>query len=71
MEIHGVEPHIAGNLLFIAHWHQEAQRWLVHAVAGKFTLDQLTSPPGVAIPPNSRIGMLNELDQGKLYDFHV
>ena len=70
LEIHGVEPYLAGNLLFIAHWHEEAQRRIVHDVAGYFTPDRFT-PLGVVIPPNSRIGMLNELDQGKFYNFHV
>ena len=71
LETHRVKPYLAGNLLFIAHWHEEAQRWLVHDVAGKFTPDQLTPPPGVTIATKSRIGMLKELDRGKLYDFHV
>ena len=70
VETHRVEPHLSGNLLFIAHWHEEAQRWLVNDVAGYFTPDPFT-PPSVAILPNSRIGMLNELDRGKFYDFHV
>ena len=68
---HRIEPYLAGNLLFIAHWDEDAQRWLVHDVAGNFTPDQLTPPPGVAIPPNPEIGTLNELERGKLYDFHV
>ena len=36
-----------------------------------FTPDQLTPPSGVTIPPNPEIGILNELERGKLYDFHV
>ena len=32
------------HLLFIAHWDEDAQRWLVHDVAGNFTPDQLTPP---------------------------
>ena len=71
LETHKVEPHLSGNLLFIAHWHEEAQRRIVHDVAGYFTADQLTPPPSVANLPNSQVGMLNELDRGKLYDFHV
>lgn len=39
LEIHGVEPNLADNLLFIAHWHEEAQRRIVHDVAGYFTAD--------------------------------
>lgn len=71
LEIHGVEPYLVGNLLFIAHWDEYAQRWLVYDVAGSFTPDQLTPPPGATIPPDPEIGMLNELERGKLYDFHV
>ena len=71
LEAHRIEPYLVGNLLFIAHWDEDAQRWLVHDVAGEFTPDQLTPPPGVAIPPDPEIGTLNELERGKLYDFHV
>ena len=71
LETHKIEPYLAGNLLFIAHWDEEAQRWFVHDVAGEFTPDRLTPPPGVAIPPNPEIGTLHELERGKLYDFHV
>ena len=71
LETHRVEPHLAGNLIFTAHWNQDTQRWLVHDVAGYFTPDQLTPPPGAAIPPDPQIGMLKELERGKLYDFHV
>ena len=71
LEAHRVEPYLVGNLLFIAHWDEDAQRWFVYDVAGHFTPDQLTPPPGVDIPPNPEIGILNELEPGKLYDFHV
>ena len=71
LETHGIEPYLAGNLLFIAHWDEDAQHWLVHDVAGEFTPDQLTPPPGVAIPPNPEIRILTGLERGKLYDFHV
>ena len=71
LETHRVEPYLVGNLLFIAHWDEDTQRWLVHDVTGQFTPDQLMPPPGVAIPPNPEIGILNELERGKLYDFHV
>ena len=71
LEAHGIEPYLAGNLLFIAHWDRDARRWLVHDVAGEFTPDQLTAPPGVAIPPDPEIGILTGLERGKLYDFHV
>ena len=68
---HGIEPYLASNLLFIAHWDEAARRWLVHDVAGEFTPGQLTAPPGVAIPPDPEIGILTELERGKLYDFHM
>ena len=71
LEAHSIEPYLIGNLLFIAHWDEDAQRWLVHDIVGQFTPDQLTPPPGMAIPPNPEIGILNELEPGKLYDFHV
>ena len=71
LEAHRIEPYLVGNLLFIAHWDDDVQSWYVHDVAGYFTPDQLTPPPGVAIPPNPEIGILNELERGKLYDFHV
>ena len=71
LEAHRIEPYLVGNLLFIAHYDEGAQRWFVYDVAGYFTPDQLTPPPGVAIPPNPEIGILNELERGKLYDFHV
>ena len=71
LEAHKVEPYLVGNLLFIAHWDEDAQRWLVYDVAGDFAPDQLTPPPGVAIPTDPEIGILNELERGKLYDFHV
>ena len=71
LEAHRIEPYLIDNLLFIAHWDEDAQRWLVHDVAGEFTPDQLTPPPGEAVPSNPEIGTLNELEQGKLYDFHV
>ena len=31
----------------------------------------MTGPPGVAIPSDPEIGILTELERGKLYDFHV
>ena len=71
LDAHKIEPYLVGNLLFISHWDQEVQRWFVYDNAGSFTQEQLTPPPGVAIPPNSEIGILNELERGKLYDFHV
>ena len=71
LETHRIEPYLVGNLLFIAHWDEDAQRWLVYDVAGHFTANQLTPPPGVAIPPNPEIGILAKLERGKLYDFHV
>ena len=71
LEAHGIEPYLAGNLLFIAHWDEAGRRWLVYDVAGEFAPDQLTPPPGVAIPPDPEIGILTELERGKLYDFHV
>ena len=71
LEAHSIEPYLIGNLLFIAHWDEDAQHWLVHDIVGQFTPDQLTPPPGMAIPPNPEIGILNELEPGKLYDFHV
>ena len=71
LEAHKVEPYLVGNLLFISHWDEDVQRWFVYDNAGYFAPDQLTPPPGVIIPPNSEIGILNELERGKLYDFHV
>ena len=71
LEAHGIEPYLAGNLLFIAHWDEAGRRWLVYDVAGEFAPDQLTPPPGVAIPPDPEIGILTGLERGKLYDFHV
>ncbi len=71
LEANRIEPYLAGNLLFIAHWDEDAQHWLVYDVTGHFTPDQLTPPPGVDTPPNPEIGILNELKRGKLYDFHV
>ncbi len=71
LEAHRVEPYLVGNLLFIAHWDDDAKHWLVYDVAGGFTPDQLSSPPGVAVPLNPEIGMLNKLEQGKLYNFQV
>ena len=71
LEAYRIEPYLVGNLLFIAHWDEDAQRWLVYDVAGHFAKDQLTPPPGVAIPPNPEIGILNELERGNLYNFHV
>ncbi len=71
LEAHRIEPYLIGNLLFIAHWDEDVQRWFVYDVAGYFTPDQLTPPPGVAILPNPEIGILDKLERGKLYDFHV
>ena len=71
LETHRLEPYLVGNLLFVAHWDEDVQRWFVYDVVGYFTPDQLTPPPGVAIPPNPEIATLNELERGKLYDFHV
>ena len=71
MEAHRIAPYLVGNPLFIAHWDGDVQRWFVYDVAGHFTPDQLTPPSGVTTPPNPEIGILNELEQGKLYDFHV
>ena len=71
LEAHGIEPYLVGNLLFIAHWDEDGGRWLVYDVAGYFTPDQLTPPPGVAIPPNPEIGVLDKLAKGKVYDFHM
>ena len=71
LKIHGIEPYLTGNLLFISHWDEEVRGWLVYDVAGHFTPDQLTPPPGVAVPPDPEIGILDKLERGKLYDFHV
>lgn len=71
LEAHSIEPYLVGNLLFIAHWDEEGELWLVYDVAGDFTPDQLVAPPGVAIPPNPEIGVLRDLEKGKLYDFHT
>ena len=71
LEVHRIEPILVGSLLFIAHWDEDAQRWLVYDLAGAFTPDQLTPPPGVTIPPNPEIGTLTGMERGKLYDFHV
>lgn len=71
LKAHRIEPYLIGNLLFIAHWGEDVQRWFVYDVAGAFAPDQLTPPPGVAVPPNPEIEILNELERGKLYDFHV
>ena len=71
LEAHGVEPYLVGNLLFIAHWDEDVLHWLVHDVAGHFTPDQPAPPPGVTIPPNPGIGILNGMERGKLYDFHM
>ena len=71
LEAHRIEPYLVGNLLFITHWDEDALRWFVYDVAGYFTPDQLTPPPGVVIPPDPEIGKLGELERGKLYDFHV
>ena len=45
LETRRVEPYLVGNLLFIAHWDEDVQRWFVYDVAGFFTPDQLTPPP--------------------------
>ena len=66
-----IEPYLAGNLLFIAHWDGYAKRWHVYDVAGNFSQEQLTPPPGVTIPPDPEIGMLYELERGKFYNFQV
>ena len=71
LEAHRLEPYLVGNLPFIAHWDEDVRRWFVYDVVGYFTPDQLTPPPGVAIPPNPEIATLNELERGKLYDFYV
>ena len=70
-EAHGIEPYLVGNLLFIAHWDEDGGRWLVYDVAGDFTPDQLTPPAGVTVPDDAEIGVLRELERGKLYDFHT
>ena len=71
LEAHGIEPYLVGNLLFIAHWDEDGGRWLVYDVTGDFTPDQLTPPAGVAVPDDAEIGVLRELERGKLYDFHT
>ena len=71
LEAHGIEPYLIGNLLFISHWDENVRGWLVYDVDGHFTPDQLTPPPGVAVPPDPEIGVLDRLERGKLYDFHV
>ena len=53
------------------HQDEEVQPWFVHHVAVTFSPDQLTHPPGAAIPPDPEIGILYDLERGKLYDFHV
>ena len=64
LEAHRLKPYLVGNLLFIAHWDEDVQRWFVYDVAGYFTPDQLTPPPEVAIPPDPEIATLNELERG-------
>ena len=71
LEAHGIEPHLARNLLFIAHWDRDAGRWLVHDTSREFTPDQLTPPQGVDIPDYPEFGLLTGLERGELYDFHV
>ena len=68
---HRIEPYLVGNLLFIAHWDEHAQRWHVLDVAGHFSQEQLTPPPGVTIPPDPEIERLYELERGRLYNFQV
>ena len=34
LEANRIEPYLAGNLLFIAHWDEDAQHWLVYDVPG-------------------------------------
>ena len=68
---HRIEPYLIGNLLFIAHWDEHAQRWHVLDVAGHFSQEQLTPPPGVTIPPDPETERLYELERGRLYNFQV
>ena len=71
LEAHDIEPVLAGSLLFIAHWDVDEERWLVYDVAGDFSPDQLTPPPDTVVPDNPAIGVLDRLERGKLYDFHM
>ena len=34
LEAHRIEPYLIGNLLFIAHWGEDVQRWFVYDVSG-------------------------------------
>ena len=70
LEAHGIW-HLAHNLLFIAHWDVDEQRWLVLDVAGEFTPDQLAQPEGVPAPSPSEVGPLTRLEKGKIYDFRM
>ena len=70
LETHGIW-HLAHNLLFIAHWDSHDQRWLVLDVAGEFTTDLLTQPAGVPVPSPSEVGVLTQLEKGKIYDFRM
>jgi len=71
LEAHDIEPVLAGSLLFIAHWDVDEERWLVYDVAGDLRPDQLTPPPDTVVPDNPAIGVLDRLERGKLYDFHM
>ena len=64
LEAHGIS-HLAGNLLFVAHWDADSQKWLVYDVAGEFTLEQLEPPAP------SDVGALTRLESGKVYDFRM
>ena len=37
LDAHRIEPYLIGNLLFIAHWGEDVQRWFVYDVSGAFT----------------------------------
>ena len=70
LEAHGIWR-LAHNLLFIAHWDGDDQGWLVLDVAGEFTPDLLTQPEGVPLPSPSEVGVLTQLEKGKIYDFRM
>ena len=70
LDTHGIS-HLAGNLLFIAHWDTDSQTWFVYDVTGNFNPDQMEQPPDADVPDSPEIGMLTKLESGKVYDFKM
>ena len=58
---------LGDNLVWVAHYDNSTQSWLVYDRSGAFSPDELPLPPGGSVPEPSAIASLTEIAAGKIY----